>query len=50
MLQIGAVRCLATSPVSDESLRRALTGILRRLPIKLARGDVSNIGIVGFHG
>ncbi|CAG9531443.1 unnamed protein product [Cercopithifilaria johnstoni] len=42
---ISAVRCLATSPISDESVRRALTGILRRLPIKLARGDVSNAGI-----
>ncbi|KAL3990942.1 Vacuolar sorting protein 9 (VPS9) domain family protein [Acanthocheilonema viteae] len=39
---ISAVRCLTSSPTSDESVRRALTGILRRLPIKLARGDISN--------
>uniref|UniRef100_A0A158Q7R7 Ras-GAP domain-containing protein n=1 Tax=Elaeophora elaphi TaxID=1147741 RepID=A0A158Q7R7_9BILA len=45
---ISAVRCLATSPLSDDSLRRALIGILRRLPVKLARDDLSNVGIVGF--
>uniref|UniRef100_A0A8R1TQ67 Receptor-mediated endocytosis protein 6 n=1 Tax=Onchocerca volvulus TaxID=6282 RepID=A0A8R1TQ67_ONCVO len=42
---ISAVRCLAINSLSDESLRRVLTGILRRLPIRLARSDISNVGI-----
>ncbi|KAM3727713.1 GTPase-activating protein and VPS9 domain-containing protein [Dirofilaria immitis] len=42
---ISAVRCLATTPLNNESLQQALTGILRRLPIRLARNDVSSIGI-----
>lgn len=48
LLQISAVRCLATSPISDESVRQVLTGILRRLPVKLARNDMSDVGTVAF--
>uniref|UniRef100_A0A915PJN7 Ras-GAP domain-containing protein n=1 Tax=Setaria digitata TaxID=48799 RepID=A0A915PJN7_9BILA len=46
---ISAARYSVNSHLGDESLRRTLTGILRRLPVRLARSDVSNIGIVDFH-
>uniref|UniRef100_A0AAF5PMS4 Receptor-mediated endocytosis protein 6 n=1 Tax=Wuchereria bancrofti TaxID=6293 RepID=A0AAF5PMS4_WUCBA len=45
---VSAVRCFATGPVSNESIRRALTGLLQRLPIKLSRDDIPNFGVVGF--
>ncbi|VDN06515.1 unnamed protein product [Thelazia callipaeda] len=41
---ISAIRFTALGSLNDESLRRTLNGLSRRLPVKLSQGDVANVG------